>query len=269
LAIKIISGWSNAGGSTVAHINLCNLFNNNGIRAEFYGPHDWHLDKCNGKPMEGMSLEEKDIIITHFVRPQGPLQGKFKKHVLSCHETNMYPLKKFVKERKLRLSNYDFIHFVSNYQKEWHRVFHPSTVIPNVMSRLNKSPCNTNTAGIIGSIDEHKQTHLSIQRAIKDGYKDILIFGEITDIDYFNGRILPVVSGKNGMIYKAHEDDKQAMYDQIDVVYHSSKRETFNYIKGECEMTGVKYDGLDSANANAEYLPTKDILEKWITALEL
>ena len=49
--VRIVSGWSNPGGSTVAFINLCNLFNNNGIDCTFYGPHDWHLDKCQSSSL--------------------------------------------------------------------------------------------------------------------------------------------------------------------------------------------------------------------------
>ena len=44
--IKIISGWSDKGGSTFAFINLTNTLNEYGYDATFYGPHTWHLDKC-------------------------------------------------------------------------------------------------------------------------------------------------------------------------------------------------------------------------------
>ena len=44
--VKIISGWSDRGGSTFAFINLTNKLNESGIDTTFYGPHPWHLDKC-------------------------------------------------------------------------------------------------------------------------------------------------------------------------------------------------------------------------------
>ena len=44
--IKIISGWSNLGGSTESFIKLCNLFNDNNLECVYYGPHNYHLDKC-------------------------------------------------------------------------------------------------------------------------------------------------------------------------------------------------------------------------------
>ena len=59
------------------------------------------------------------------------------------------------------------------------------------------------------------------------------------------------------------------MYDSLNSVYHSSKRETFNYIKAECEQTGTKYFGLDENDPNATYLDRKEILELWKEALEL
>ena len=45
MKIKIISGWSDTGGSTIAHINMCKEFIKAGYDAEFYGPHEWHLHK--------------------------------------------------------------------------------------------------------------------------------------------------------------------------------------------------------------------------------
>jgi len=266
--IKIISGWSNPGGSTVAHINLCNLFNDNGFTCTYYGPHDWHLDKCRSSSLDaGLSFDPDDIVITHFIRPSGVMKGNCKKSVLSCHETNMYPLKQFAKEGKLKFSNYDFIHFVSDSQRLWHRAFHPYEVIPNVISELKEAPKDLDTVGIIGSIDPHKQTHLSISRALKDGHTKIKLFGEVTNPDYFHHRVKPLM--KEGITLEGHVDDKQKMYDQVGTVYHSSLRETFNYIQAECLATGVKYKGLKSAESGAKYMTNTEILDRWVEALEL
>ena len=43
--IKILTGYSDKGGSTVAFTNLCNLLNSSGYDCTFYGPHTWHLSK--------------------------------------------------------------------------------------------------------------------------------------------------------------------------------------------------------------------------------
>jgi len=49
--VKIVSGWSNRGGSTFAFINLTNALNKAGYDTTFYGPHEWHLDKCKSGRM--------------------------------------------------------------------------------------------------------------------------------------------------------------------------------------------------------------------------
>lgn len=253
--IKIVSGWSNPGGSTIAHIALCNLFNKNGMDCTFYGPHDWHLDKCkSGRLREGVDLRGDDVLISHFIDLS---TGGVWKHIYSCHETDIAPI------RNLKFKKYDLIHYVSESQRAWHDVDHKSVVIPNVIESLHKSPLNTKTAGIIGSIDSHKQTYTSIERALKDGWEQILIFGCITNKEYFLDFILPLLHKHNNIRLLNHVDDKQKMYDSIDCVYHSSVRETFNYVKAECSMTGVEYRGLDSAESNAEYWDDNKILNAW------
>ena len=66
--IKIVSAWSNPGGSTVHFIDLCNLLNDNGFDCTFYGYHTWHLDKCKSGTFNNVYLEEDDILISHFVK---------------------------------------------------------------------------------------------------------------------------------------------------------------------------------------------------------
>jgi hypothetical protein len=82
--IKILSGWSEKGGSTTAFINLTNIFNKNGIDCTFYGPHQWHLDKCNSDNSKNLKLKTSDRLITHFINLGN--RPAIKKVVLSCHE---------------------------------------------------------------------------------------------------------------------------------------------------------------------------------------
>ena len=63
MRVKIVSGWSGTGGSSTANINLTNLFNDNNIDCTFYGPHDWHLDKCRGAKLQAATTKESDNII--------------------------------------------------------------------------------------------------------------------------------------------------------------------------------------------------------------
>jgi hypothetical protein len=60
--IKIITAHSTYGGSTTAFINLTNLFNNNGIECKLYGPHDWHLNKCNSENLIRLKLPTKTLV---------------------------------------------------------------------------------------------------------------------------------------------------------------------------------------------------------------
>lgn len=256
--IKIVSGWTKQGGSTVAHINLCNLLNEKNIECELYGPHDWHLNKCKSKKINELIITSNDTLISHFININPP---KNKKHIYSCHETNLAPVKDIE-----NLYSINIIHYVSEFQKKWHNHQHPSIVIPNVISKLKKSPLKTNSAGIIGSIDRHKQTHISIKRALDDGYEKIYIFGLITDDLYFIDYILPLLK-KHEIILMNHMDDKQKMYDMIDCVYHSSKLETFNYIKVECELTGVLYKGLQTCDPNSKYLTNDEIFTTWMSII--
>lgn len=255
--IKILTGWSNPGGSTIAHINLCNLFNKNNLDCILLGPHQYHLDKCKaGILTNDLVLNKEDILIVHFLQ----LNKKFncKKMIYSCHETNIMPIK------NINQSIYDYIQFVSRSQYNWHQLSFNNNhiIIPNIVAKLNKSPLNTQTAGIIGSVDRHKQTHLSIERAINKGYKNILLFGVVTDQDYYNYSVKKYVDSKQIKLM-GHYDDKQKMYDSIDEVFHSSQRETFNLIKAECYYTGTKYDGLPSTKTDAELWSETDILNAW------
>lgn len=271
--IYLISGWSNPGGSTVSQINLCNLFNRNGIRCAFYGPHDWHTDKCNGFNFKKTSynITPNDRAIVHFHKLPFQDRPAVKKLVWSCRETNVMPL-----EQVDNLHIFDYVHFVSNSQYQWHKNRgnvigeNRKAIIPNLIYQFErKKHEETGNVGIIGSIDPHKQTHISIERALQSGKRNgkIFLWGMITDLNYFNQYVFPFLDER--VVYCGYEEDKQKMYDMIDVVYHSSKRETFNLIKFECLAAGVEYDGLESTETDGEWWSDEKILQKWVEVLEL
>jgi hypothetical protein len=257
--VKIVSGWSNPGGSTVHHIGLTNLLNQNGFDCTFYGPHEWHMDKCKSSHIKDCKLTGDDILISHFI--QIPTTN-VKKHILSCHETNLFPLK------QISLDAYDVIHFVSDYQKKWHGVNHPSVVIPGLIDKVKWSSPNNKTAGVIGSIDEHKQTHVSVQRAFDAGYEKVLLFGQINDKPYFDKKIAPMLLTKNVSIMNYCED-KEKMYNSVEAIYHSSKRECLPTVQGECINAGIPYFGLECNMRNVEdyEFDDKEILSKWRVVL--
>ena len=259
MKVKIVSGWSNPGGSTTHHINLTNLLNDNGYDCTFYGPHDWHKDKCKSASIQECRLDSEDILISHFI--QLP-PANVKKHILSCHETNLFPLRDILPQW------YDLIHFVSNYQKDWHGVDHPSVVIPGKIDEISWSSPNNGTAGVVGSIDEHKQTHVSVQRALDDGYNKVLLFGQISDIPYFNEMIAPLLKSNNVQIMNYCED-KEQMYGSVEAVYHSSKRECLPTVQGECMRAGIPYFGLECNMRGPEdyVFDSNKILSMWRNVL--
>jgi len=259
--IKIMSGWSNPGGSTVAFINLCTLLGRKGYDCTFYGPHEWHLDKCRGGTLEECSLNDpEERLIVHFLKlPRRPEVSK--RVVLACHEKEVYTVKDVQ-------PFWDNIVYVSNSQMFWQGVH--GRVIPNVISKLIPSKdCGARvSAGVVGSIDRNKNTRESIIRALRDGCGTVKLYGAVTDEEYFEEEIKEFVDCGDAVLY-GYVDNKQAMYDSLSKVYHSSLSETFNFIKVECQKTGTEYHGLDSSESGAEVWDDDQILEAWEEELEL
>ena len=248
--IKIVSSWTRPGGGTVAHINLTNLLNDNGYDCTFYGPHEWHLDKCKSDNINKCFLGSDDILISHFIEVP---EVKVKKHILYCHEKEIFPLK------QVSLAGYDLIVFVSNLQKKWQGVNHPSVIIPPSVNKVKWENPNNKVAGVVGSIDKNKQTHKSIKRALKDGYNKVLLFGEITDTPYYNQSVSKLIK-EGKAVLMGHEDEREALYGQVSEVYHSSLSETYGLVEAECKLSGIPFNG----PSNGQHIvDNEEILERW------
>lgn len=259
--IKILSGWSNVGGSTTAFINLCNLLNREGYDCTFYGPHDWHLDKCKSGKLEQCPVnEEGERLIVHFLKfPSRPEESK--KVILSCHEKELYS----VKHTK---SFWDDIVFVSDTQKDWHET--SGIVIPNitpVIMRSVRSEEGPRVAGIIGSIDRNKRTHVSIKRALDDGFEKIKLFGLIVDNLYWEEEVHPLVDGDR-VVFEEYSD-KNNMYSQVDEVYLSSASECASLVATECYSLGIPFHGNENIDPVTEVLSSQEIFSKWVGVLGL
>ena len=263
--VRILSGWSNPGGSTVAFINLTNLLNEAGIDTIFYGPHNWHLDKCKGANTQKLDISDfEDTLIAHFV-PLKEEKTPLKKVIFSCHETNLFPLKDY------SLNAVDTVHFVSEKQRDWHGIDHSSVVIPNtVKAGKRRGNHKRGHVGVIGSIDSHKQTALAVKAALDNEPKDtkVLIFGNVTNKEYYKEHVKPLLKNKRVKLLGKY-DDKDIMYNMIDSAYHASKYETFGLIRHECALQGIPFNDLFESSAHSEYWPEDRILEAWKTLLEL
>ena len=263
--VRIVSGWSNPGGSTVAFINLTNLLNDNGINTTFYGPHDWHMGKCKSEHSSRLDItDEEDILIAHFI-PLKDQKFPLKKVVLSCHETTLYPLK------DVPLQGVDIVHYVSGWQKDWHGVDHPSVIIPNIVDVIErKGTHRRGSVGIVGSIDSHKQTAIAIEEALKSEPKDtrILIFGNVSNKEYYKEEVKPLLRKNKRVRIVGKYDDKTTMYNMVDAVYHASKNETYGLVKHECELHGIPFNDIFGSSNHSERWSEEKLLEAWKEVLD-
>jgi hypothetical protein len=258
--IKIVSGYTNKGGSTMAFINLTNMLNKNGYDCTLYGPHNWHLNKCKSKLSSDLIINENDILLTHFISlPERP---RAKKVILSCHEKNLYEVGS-IKQ------HWDSVVFINESHREYHKQYNGQyTIIPNLkedLKSINKSEKDM-IAGIIGSIDENKQVHVSIQRAIDDGCEKIYIFGSISDNVYYEKYVKNLI--KDNVIFYGQHENKQEMYNMIGRVYHSSVSEVACLVKDECYLTNTKFFGTDSTKNEVSTLTNEEVINKWIKLFE-
>ena len=255
--IKIISGYSEKGGSTTAFINLTNYFNENGISCTFYGPHEWHLDKCKSDLISNLKFEKTDVIISHFLNL--PSRPDVKKIILSCHENWWYEVAD-VKQY------WDEVVFLHDKHREYHkRYLGKYSIIPNLKENLIsiEKPNLDKIAGIIGTIEDRKQTHVSIQRALEDGCDKILLYGHIEDENYYQNNVKPLMSNSN-VILMGHSTNKQDMYNSIGRVYHSSKGEVACLVKDECYLTNTKFFGNEETENEISTLTNEEVLNKWV-----
>jgi hypothetical protein len=259
--VKIVSGWSNKGGSTIAFINLTNELNKYGIETTFYGPHNWHLDKCKSGILDStLQINENDILIIHFLKL--PTRPNAKKVILACHEKDLFEVGKITQF-------WDIVVFLNKRHKEYHNEYQNEFhIIPNLKENLIKKDKTglEKIAGVIGSFDENKQTHISIQRALSDGCDKVYLFGEPNG-PYYEKYVKNLIS--DSVIIKGFVEDKQSIYDSIGCVYHSSKSEVACLVKDECESTGVIFKGTEVTNNPPVLLSNDEIIEEWKKILEI
>jgi hypothetical protein len=112
-------------------------------------------------------------LVCHFL--QLPSRPNAKKVILSCHE------KWWFKVGEIK-QYWDTAIFLHDAHREYHSDYKGDfTIIPNLkpdLKPIDKENLDL-VAGIIGSIEDRKQTHLSIQRALADGCEKIRIFGHM------------------------------------------------------------------------------------------
>ena len=261
--VKILTGFSERGGSTTALINLTNLFNENGIDCTFYGPHNWHLDKCKSDLISNLKLDPSDKVITHAVRPETRLPVDTV--ILASHEKWWFPVGKIPQ-------HWDKVIFLHENHREYHEDYHGEyDIIPNLKEPLVSNTKKENVdliAGVIGTIEDRKQTHKSIERALEDGCEKVILFGKIGDENYYNDLVKDLLNDPR-VEMSGYQTDKQSMYDSIGRVYHSSKGEVACLVKDECYLTNTKFYGNEETDHEVSPLTNNEILEKWKQVLRM
>lgn len=267
--IKILTGYSGQGGSTTAFINLTNTLNKIGYPTILYGPQDYHIKKCRyAKNISDYQEQFDEILIVHF--------GDFKKRpsyakrvILCSHEKELYD----INDQKCF---WDECVFLNEAHKKYHSNYTgPYRIIPNLrqkIKKIEKSPEAKKCAGVIGNIDVNKQTHISIQRALDDGYEKVYLFGEVSHkyVDYFKTFVKPLIEKcPNQVILGGFLGNKSQMYAMIDAAYLSSISEVAPLVRDECETTGTIFRGVESCYGATDLITNKQILSAWIDVLQL
>lgn len=258
--IKIVSGHSEKGGSTTSFIRLTNQLNQEGFDVTFYGPHSWHIDKCKSGFLKEVVFEKDDIVIIHFLSlPQRP---NVKKIILGLHEKNLFEISKMN-------TFWDKVVFLNEEHRKYHKDYLGSfDIIPNLQEELihrDKKPLN-NVAAVVGTIDQNKQTHISIERALSDNCDKVYIFGTISDKNYFEKYVSPLLSEK--VIHLGYMENKQQMYDMVGRVYLSSKSEVAPLVAEECNSTGTLFFGNSVTNFHEKKFNNQQIIDKWKQILQ-
>lgn len=255
--IHIVTHWTAEGGSTESLIGLTNMFNQRGLEAVLYGPHRYHLDKCSGRLLgNDIPLKKNDVLICHLMEMDR--RPDCRKVILSCHEKHFFPV------RQKNVSGYDVVQFLSHHQKSWHQYSGESIIIPPNIPAIQLVTDGQDTrdvAAVVGTIFPPKRTHKSIKRALRDGMRKVIIFGNIGDQNYFNSRIKPLLSDK--VIYKGQVQNPQDIYNAVSCVYQSSESETYGRVKAECKLAGVEYRGTPECDIDINIFSDDELFLLW------
>lgn len=272
--IKIVSGHSYPSGPTLALVNLCNQFNYRGHACVFYGPDNWHVDKCISGKLSDFTTEIGDTIILNdiallsiddlaninalveesgkgrllkvireitlkFLPPRKPRNYKL---FLTCLSDDGLPCS------SVRFSLFQKIHFASSFLEGYSRTTYPKFISPSFNNGLNQTEHKPiKVAGIIGSVKKHNNVAAAVEKALLDGMETVIIFGYMKDPVYYYDKIVPLTTKYPRRIkYAGFVDDKQKMYDAVSDVYLSVSK-PWSMVGQECAMTNTRFHAPASA----------------------
>ena len=123
-------------------------------------------------------------------------------------------------------------------------------------------------AGIIGSVESRKQTHVSVERALTDGCEQVYIIGNIGDRGYYDHFVKNKIDNKRVFLVP-YQTNKQKMYDRLGRVYHSSTGEVACLVKDECYLTNTKFFGNEETENDVSLLNNEEIVNLWRDVLSV
>lgn len=293
--IKIVSGHSYPSGPTLALVNLCNQFNSRGYACVFYGPDNWHADKCKSGKLADFIPAAGDIIILNDIAllsiddltninalVEGSERGRLQK-ILREITLKFLPAKKPCSYKlfltclsddglllsSVRLSLFQKIHFASGAIKGYSRADGEKFIAQSFSSGLRISEHKPEKiAGVIGSIKRQNNVAEAIEKALLDGMESVIIFGYMRDPVYYYDKIAPLAIKHRGQIkYAGFMDDRQKMYDAVSDVYSSASK-PWSVVRQECAMTGTRFHAPETASADGR-MTNDQIFEIWKNELAL
>ncbi len=293
--IKIVSGHSYPSGPALALVNLCNQFNARGYACVFYGPDNWHVDKCKSGALADFIPEAGDTIILNGIAllstgdlrdvnalvgagGRGRLRNAFREVTLkllpsrrprnyrlflTCLSDGGLPCS------SVRLSLFQKVHFVSSSLKAYSRTVYPKFISPDFSNELKKIDNKPEkVAGVVGSIKRENHIAEAVEAALLDGMETVIIFGYMKDPEYYFDKIVPLTIKHAGRIkYAGFIDNKQKMYDAVSDVYVSVSK-PWSMVGQECAMTNTRFHAPGPASADGR-MTNDQIFAIWKNELVL
>jgi len=243
-------------GATDALISLTDLLNScDEYDCCLYGPHAYPKGKCNYGHHSTLEFSEDAFLIVG--RTEFANIPPARKIIITSHEKEYWDLS------KKDIPWADEVHFLNESHRRWHGISTKSFICPNAAPKITIDPQNDTqgVAGVVGRVEPHKRTHLSIGAALADGFSKVLIFGTIEDQTYFIKKVLPLIE-KYPEVSLVGYTEKEEIYSRVGAIYSASKSECASLVEAECAVTGVNYVALHHTDG-PDIRTDEEILSIW------
>jgi hypothetical protein len=302
--IKIIAAQNIPSSIVMSGVTLCNAFNQSGHECIFYGLDNWRIDKCKTKPLTKFKIRKSDIIIVLGL----PITSYDDFFCLNAKVRNLYVTKKKKLSRILQLKIRKFYnHLRGLYRRKFQNVkfiFSTSEIgdfdlskissfydkihltnselldsdiknyficpaIQNEELKIIPKQKSQKIAGVIGEICRYKGIASSINEALKDGAKEVIIYGFMQDPVYFYQEIEPIAKKHDGKIKLAgFVQNYQEIFDSVSDVYFYPTTKIATNLPKYCQIASVNFHGNQNV-ISMQYLNNNSIMDNWTKELGL